>query len=876
MSLKQTATANQTNADSSNSCAVDLPALPRRKKVDVGFPRDAGRARSGKHIVTSTSSETSSPYSVQFSAFPASLQLFPRNRTTNTAAVSVAGTEVAGGFTQAVLRVYRNGTQVGTDQVQALNYTGGSAPFSFMTTITAELAEYKIELLLRDGMGQEFVVQSADNVVAGDVFIIEGQSNATTFPSSTAADGYMNEFVRTFGSGSEDPNATLNVTSWFVANGQGSSPDGSLDALGAVGQWGLVLGNRLMTENGVPVTILNGAHGGSPISYFQRNETDPADLSTNYGRLLYRMQQSGLVGAVRSILYFQGESDLGNAAQYETGFVSLHADWLEDYASTERLYVFQLREGCGVSRFDLDLRNRQRLFTDEFPDVSVMSTNGLDSHDGCHFGFSDGYEEIGLNIARMVQRDLYGGPSLASTDAPNPASAAVISGANHDHIKIPLRNITDTVTFEPGAQSDFAVVGASVSVLSGTVSDGVLDLQLSDSAANATAVMYTGHSGDGGQTVVGKWVANANGIGLLSFTVPIVADTPPVITLLGANPLVVGVGETFVDPGATAMDVADGDLTAQIAVGGGTIRISYVCNTPYDEGLLSGVEVWQAHEGPPPTTTFYRAINLGGPAMTINGNNWEANTGSTTNFTVVGTAAGPNTVTFNPPPGAYEPMLHTFRYGTGLHMALTHVPSGSYDVYVWADEDGPSSVNATLSINGLTVLGSYNTGATGHWDRLGPYRVTLNGGPVVTTAPGTFTLTYNVSDSAGNEATPVTRTVKVVDQTAPVITLLGENPIEVNVGATFVDPGATALDNVDGDLTGQIAVSGGPVDTSVPGDFTLTYNVSDIAGNTATQVTRTVHVNPNGSPTADPQSCSTNEDTPLPITLTGSDPETIH
>ena len=39
---------------------------------------------------------------------------------------------------------------------------------------------------------------------------------------------------------------------------------------------------------------------------------------------------------------------------------------------------------------------------------------------------------------------------------------------------------------------------------------------------------------------------------------------------------------------------------------------------------------------------------------------------------------------------------------------------------------------------------------------------------------------------------PVTRTVNVVDTTAPVITLLGDNPMTIEVGSTFTDPGATA------------------------------------------------------------------------------------
>ena len=111
------------------------------------------------------------------------------------------------------------------------------------------------------------------------------------------------------------------------------------------------------------------------------------------------------------------------------------------------------------------------------------------------------------------------------------------------------------------------------------------------------------------------------------------------------------------------------------------------------------------------------------------------------------------------------------------------------------------------------------------------------------------------------------------DTIPPVITLLGPNPVILNVGQNYVDPGATASDNLDGDLTSSIVVDASAVNTSVPGDYPVTYNVSDVAGNAATQVTRTVHVNMNGAPTADPQSVTTNEDTAKAITLTGSDPD---
>ncbi len=120
-------------------------------------------------------------------------------------------------------------------------------------------------------------------------------------------------------------------------------------------------------------------------------------------------------------------------------------------------------------------------------------------------------------------------------------------------------------------------------------------------------------------------------------------------------------------------------------------------------------------------------------------------------------------------------------------------------------------------------------------------------GTVNTDTIGTYTLTYNVSDSAGNPATPVTRTVNVIpqgdgeDTTAPVITLLGNNPENVYVNSTYTDAGATAMDNIDGNITANIVVTG-TVNTDTIGTYTLTYNVSDSAGNPATPVTRTVNV----------------------------------
>ena len=125
--------------------------------------------------------------------------------------------------------------------------------------------------------------------------------------------------------------------------------------------------------------------------------------------------------------------------------------------------------------------------------------------------------------------------------------------------------------------------------------------------------------------------------------------------------------------------------------------------------------------------------------------------------------------------------------------------------------------------------------------------VVIGGDSVDTSTVGQYTVTYNVSDTAGNAATEVTRTVNVTDTTAPVITLVGDAEVTVEVGTTYTDLGATASDNSDGDITADINVTN-PVDTSVIGSYTVTYNVDDSNGNAATGVIRTVNVTDTTAP----------------------------
>src|SRR5207249_5134262 len=208
---------------------------------------------------------------------------------------------------------------------------------------------------------------------------------------------------------------------------------------------------------------------------------------------------------------------------------------------------------------------------------------------------------------------------------------------------------------------------------------------------------------------------------------------------------------------------------------------------------------------------------------------------------------------------------HTVRANATDAAGNTSPSSGSITVTVdtvapVVTRDGPSPVSVSV---GSTYTDA-GANATDNVDgNITSKIVTVN--PVDTSTAGTYTVTYNVKDTAGNAATQVTRTVNVVDTTPPVITLRGLNPVTVQKDSTYTDAGATATDNVDVNITSKI-VTANPVNTAVTGTYTVTYNVSDNAGNAATQVTRTVNV----SDTAPPA-----DTTPPVITLRGSSPVSV-
>lgn len=116
-------------------------------------------------------------------------------------------------------------------------------------------------------------------------------------------------------------------------------------------------------------------------------------------------------------------------------------------------------------------------------------------------------------------------------------------------------------------------------------------------------------------------------------------------------------------------------------------------------------------------------------------------------------------------------------------------------------------------------------------------------GEVDTKTPGEYVITYTATDKAGNTSTETRKVIVEAapkDETAPSLNLIGSAISKIALGETYIDTGATSMDDVDG--RASISVDG-KVDSSKPGEYILTYTSTDAAGNTST-VKRKVIVEP--------------------------------
>jgi hypothetical protein len=447
---------------------------------------EEGRAERITRVIAATGPD---PADLVLEGLPSVGTILARDIESNSASVTIEGPVPEAGFESIKARVMRDGVMEEEAEAELCGER-----FTLTLSIPAERMARSIELSLR-GLEMDIPIRAVNDIVAGDIYLLNGQSNAFAREFSGSADENLGDYVRSFGSRTENERIHSMDAAWHraVVNG----------VVGAVGQWALRMVAQLSDRTGIPIGIINGARGGRPITYFARNDAEREDLSTNYGRLLDRTRRSGALGHIRAILFYQGESDGLNATAHHDGFVALHENWREDYPGVEHFYVTQVRRGCGGQ---VETREVQRRFPEELPNTSVMSTTGLNGHDGCHFAYAEGYRELGDRYANLLARDLYGEEPAADTEAVN------VSGARIEANQIVIQTVGDAsgLLVEDGSEAFFELRGGTRTV-TGVRAMGteiILDLSAGD---DPSGVAYIGHPRSG------PWITNTGGVGLLAF-----------------------------------------------------------------------------------------------------------------------------------------------------------------------------------------------------------------------------------------------------------------------------------------------------------------------------------------------------------------------
>ena len=406
-----------------------------------------------------------------------------------------------------VLKVFADDKSYKTETQKA----GANGAYAFSVKLKPGLVKYRVELTSKKD-GKEVLVHKADNLVCGDAYLIQGQSNAVATDIGKEDPEFSSEWIRSFGSTTTSPDGSR-LKYWGNAIHRGRKNENA-----QIGYWGMELGRRLVEAHKVPICFINGAVGGTRIDMHQRNPSNPEDGATIYGRLLWRVKQAGLTHAIKAVIWHQGENDQG--ADGPTGgygwetylqyFVDLSASWKSDYPNIQNYYIFQIwPKACsmGVAGSDNMLREIQRTLPRYFSNMGIMSTLGINPPGGCHFPPA-GYAEFARMICPLIERDIYGRNSLISITPPNLESA---SYTNSEKTEIALK-FDQAVVWSDTLASEFYLDGVSGNIASGVVSDNVLTLRLKKNS-QAKKIMYLDSKAWNGKNLL----LGANGIAALTF-----------------------------------------------------------------------------------------------------------------------------------------------------------------------------------------------------------------------------------------------------------------------------------------------------------------------------------------------------------------------
>lgn len=410
---------------------------------------------------------------------------------------------LTGAVDSVFIKVYADGNPY-FDEVQKLF---GDKSYAFSVKLKGGLIKYKVEFGTVLG-GTQTIVKTVSNLVCGDVYLVNGQSNAVATSWGDKEFPETNEWIRSFGSAGDDPKSVR----WgpAIRRAQG-------DRL-AIGFWAFDLAKRLVETHKIPICILNGAVGGTRIDQHQRSSENAEDLRSIYGRLLWRTRQARISHGVRGIFWHQGENDQGSDGpsggygfeNYRRDFLDMAACWKEDYPNVQHYYVFQIWPySCSMGSMGSDsrLREVQRTLPAAFSKMSIMSTLGISPPGGCHYP-PEGYAEFARLIFPLVEQFNYGVKPTVSITPPDLKKVSFTS-AKRDEV---ILEFDQPVNWDAGLKTQFYFDGEVGKVVSGISQGNAIFLKLNASSGAQDITYLSGQSWSQKNILRG-----VNGIAALTF-----------------------------------------------------------------------------------------------------------------------------------------------------------------------------------------------------------------------------------------------------------------------------------------------------------------------------------------------------------------------
>ena len=409
---------------------------------------------------------------VTFSAIPTDNQLIARAGDDDGVAFVVQGNVADASGGESVTATLSSAGVVVDSAAVRLRVVGDSAGFGVSLRLPVTRANHTLVVRL-DGA----VVATVRGLVAGDVFVVNGQSNALGGYSLAEVD--RDSFLRGYSPGG----------GWGLL--QFSNP----------GQWMGRAARQLTLAHDVPVAVFNFAVGAQRLSFFVPGG------SGNFEEVRSVLGAAGALGSVRGLCWFQGEAD-----GWEATIGSYGREWSElldayrDQLGVAHFYGFQTRTyACGHP--EPFVMEAQRRLNRERADLDlVASTNAI--NDSCHFVYEGGYQVLGDRLADVITLRQYGG-SDRGVLSPDVDSARVRSATE---IEVYFRDYGAGLAVTGAVWGEFRAEGTGLRAVAGEIRGARLWLTFPGDISRARGLSYLGHAGPDPAAL-----HNGRGVGAFTF-----------------------------------------------------------------------------------------------------------------------------------------------------------------------------------------------------------------------------------------------------------------------------------------------------------------------------------------------------------------------